>query len=195
MRGWSLVHLWKYLIHFICPAYAGMILDNLSIFCIYKDLSRVCGDDPFLCHIWNSFAIFVPRMRGWSYYVRWLAFCRWICPAYAGMILIKQKKIQIEIDLSRVCGGDPGGEVRKKRYNKFVPRMRGWSWRFLINYWLLSICPAYAGVIPNEVGEPTVLGNLSRVCGGDPERTKAISMRVIFVPRMRGWFYRRAPCL
>ena len=48
-----------------------------------------------------------------------------ICPAYAGVILSKKWKIEMEKDLSRVCGGDPVAALSKLKVPIFVPRMRG----------------------------------------------------------------------
>ena len=34
-----------------------------------------------------------------------------------------------------------------------------------------KICPAYAGMIPGDIGKISEAMNLSRVCGDDPERS------------------------
>ena len=48
-----------------------------------------------------------------------------ICPAYAGVILDLIAKEQEELDLSRVCGGDPKLLSGTAGSLTFVPRMRG----------------------------------------------------------------------
>ena len=48
-----------------------------------------------------------------------------ICPAYAGMILPAEKDMDLQSDLSRVCGDDPVQAVRLSAFKQFVPRMRG----------------------------------------------------------------------
>ena len=48
-----------------------------------------------------------------------------ICPAYAGMILILERKDILELYLSRVCGDDPSEKDMIELFSKFVPRMRG----------------------------------------------------------------------
>ena len=48
-----------------------------------------------------------------------------ICPAYAGMILIKTVDLKENEYLSRVCGDDPNYTIFAEEYKKFVPRMRG----------------------------------------------------------------------
>ena len=48
------------------------------------------------------------------------------------------------------------------------------------------ICPAYAGMIPEEELVLPVVQNLSRVCGDDPNGTATIEAGELFVPRMRG---------
>ena len=50
----------------------------------------------------------------------------------------------------------------------------------------LSICPAYAGVIPVEQVFNSCLPYLSRVCGGDPGNVSSFKEFREFVPRMRG---------
>ena len=107
MRGWSLC-IWNWRQHEpICPAYAGMILWRIARenFRIY--LSRVCGDDPGRLDLLETETEFVPRMRGWSYKSFQEKFNTYICPAYAGMILLCQKRLIINTYLSRVCGDDP----------------------------------------------------------------------------------------
>ena len=50
----------------------------------------------------------------------------------------------------------------------------------------LSICPAYAGVIPNQFDLLVDVQYLSRVCGGDPASAGGPFWIIRFVPRMRG---------
>ena len=54
MRGWSHIQLLSVRCLSICPAYAGMILFNFSIIQKSHNLSRVCGDDP-----WMKIEIFI----------------------------------------------------------------------------------------------------------------------------------------
>ena len=89
-----------------------------------------------------------------------------ICPAYAGVILSKKWKIEMEKDLSRVCGGDP--------FVQYSPLTVG------------TICPAYAGVILKRFTFNQMNAYLSRVCGGDPNRFVVRLLPLKFVPRMRG---------
>ena len=50
----------------------------------------------------------------------------------------------------------------------------------------LSICPAYAGMIPDSKPTRREQADLSRVCGDDPAEI-SISIKLFkFVPRMRG---------
>jgi len=49
-----------------------------------------------------------------------------------------------------------------------------------------DILPAYAGVIPVDVGVLCWAWNSSRVCGGDPAAFNILSAFVAFFPRMRG---------
>ena len=48
-----------------------------------------------------------------------------ICPAYAGMILMKKLQDNGFINLSRVCGDDPIEKMFLREEKEFVPRMRG----------------------------------------------------------------------
>ena len=50
----------------------------------------------------------------------------------------------------------------------------------------LSICPAYAGVIPVYELMKGEVKDLSRVCGGDPVDLWILMLVEKFVPRMRG---------
>ena len=86
MRGWSW-HSGRAECEFlICPAYAGMILKCLWYVNHWKNLSRVCGDDPFDTEARSLIFKFVPRMRGWSHLRHNFILLGMICPAYAGMI-------------------------------------------------------------------------------------------------------------
>ena len=50
----------------------------------------------------------------------------------------------------------------------------------------LSICPAYAGMIPLADFNTFSNSNLSRVCGDDPVGDGKKAYFITFVPRMRG---------
>ena len=50
---------------------------------------------------------------------------KYICPAYAGVILSNEECMFILHDLSRVCGGDPRGNFDAEVNEELVPRMRG----------------------------------------------------------------------
>ena len=187
MRGWSRrqVKLWKK--SEICPAYAGMILDDNAPDHIVLNLSRVCGDDPLFVHACTVSFVFVPRMRGWSQYFLPKDFFNEICPAYAGMIPLQNRKLGSFANLSRVCGDDPIITNNENLFSKFVPRMRGWSWLPEPKKLRLKICPAYAGMIPVSLKYFELALHLSRVCGDDPKGYFFILHGLIFVPRMRGW--------
>ena len=161
-----------------------MILCSNDSFTSPLYLSRVCGDDPNAIAKYLLIASFVPRMRGWSSFLDGLFLPLRICPAYAGVILIKQKKIQIEIDLSRVCGGDPGYGPYQGFLRPFVPRMRGWSYCLSKALPIDGICPAYAGVILKELKLYQCELSLSRVCGDDSTEERPVFRRKWFVPRM-----------
>ena len=150
MRGWSRISIFPFSSWNICPAYAGMILDNPTIANIKTYLSRVCGDDP--SGIWLNILcdLFVPRMRGWSHRCFNCVLISRICPAYAGMIQDKVYTTKQAPNLSRVCGDDPGVDCVPRCYTLFVPRMRGWSWLLPERQNLRRICPAYAGMILSQ---------------------------------------------
>ena len=174
----------------ICPAYAGMIPFSNSTFKEFVNLSRVCGDDPYLMDWVGYCEKFVPRMRGWSSISKIYTLMTKICPAYAGMILTDMKVLCLWRDLSRVCGDDPILKVWTTTKVQFVPRMRGWSQINLINSNRWIICPAYAGMIPIGINIKLFSLYLSRVCGDDPTWTKQETKNISFVPRMRGWSWR-----
>ena len=167
MRGWSFSGTPNHLLITICPAYAGMILQKDFDELVFKDLSRVCGDDPRLPSPCLYLVKFVPRMRGWSYAS--FSFKRFskICPAYAGMILICRYWSIPKGNLSRVCGDDPRRVLSRNR-------ARG-------------ICPAYAGMILKNLKNELINIYLSRVCGDDPRGGADGLGKWKFVPRMRGW--------
>ena len=50
----------------------------------------------------------------------------------------------------------------------------------------LSICPAYAGMIPFPIFYLLKYSYLSRVCGDDPIIMDKDAIAMTFVPRMRG---------
>ena len=66
MRGWSYLLILNYPFQLICPAYAGVILNNGIIAIDINYLSRVCGGDPQQKPLQIKITEFVPRMRGWS---------------------------------------------------------------------------------------------------------------------------------
>ena len=49
-----------------------------------------------------------------------------------------------------------------------------------------GICPAYAGMILAKIYAELKGGDLSRVCGDDPECVHLLIGDLEFVPRMRG---------
>ena len=149
MRGWS--HRFYYMSNYIliCPAYAGMIPLTLLWILQEKNLSRVCGDDPWCLLSLQLLIKFVPRMRGWSYFSWSSSNPKRICPAYAGMILFCVIMFILCIYLSRVCGDDPDVKCLKAGIEK--------------------ICPAYAGMILNLRLIKLIPSYLSRVCGDDPQ--------------------------
>ena len=153
-------------------------------------LSRVCGDDPRIQGVLSQLVIFVPRMRGWSRTLLRFLKRSEICPAYAGMILYPVLKGEWRRDLSRVCGDDPPRIMAKCKFQRFVPRMRGWSYRIVFFFRHILICPAYAGMIPVMTNSWPNLSDLSRVCGDDPKMDFGIGSVVAFVPRMRGWSHK-----
>ena len=147
MRGWSQkisTSLWFIK---ICPAYAGVIPNSISVNVTGNNLSRVCGGDP-LSRLWRARRnAFVPRMRGWSYGERNKAYQWCICPAYAGVIPQLFLWQKIFWNLSRVCGDDSLQDGLALGSFIFVPRMRGWSLCLRKRLTRNFICPAYAGVI------------------------------------------------
>ena len=46
-------------------------------------------------------------------------------PAYAGVILIEEKRDVLILSFPRVCGGDPGAPGINRDRKTFSPRMRG----------------------------------------------------------------------
>ena len=133
-------------------------------------------------------------MRGWSHMKYISQVVKYICPAYAGVILVCFFLNLHNSDLSRVCGGDPEQRRVYVYLTWFVPRMRGWSHRTIRRKRNKTICPAYAGVIPDDNGVYEFVIYLSRVCGGDPNSNFDIVSFVVFVPRMRGWSQRKLWC-
>ena len=147
MRGWSYAFIAKRIIYAICPAYAGMILTTEATEKYIPYLSRVCGDDPMIFNWYHVVFLFVPRMRGWSWWNIIANNENLICPAYAGMILLRELIVPTRFNLSRVCGDDPSRNFRENHHPSFVPRMRGWSLTAVCHDSLRTICPAYAGMI------------------------------------------------
>ena len=187
MRGWSQ---WQECLQRpfpVCPAYAGMILKTLPITYSPPCLSRVCGDDPNETRTMKDAFLFVPRMRGWSRGTDGLGTGGNVCPAYAGMIPRLLLLIRIRMRLSRVCGDDPGSRYALAIQCWFVPRMRGWSYTTQDLENMISVCPAYAGMIPLYSRFIAIAVGLSRVCGDDPGKRHFFIETGEFVPRMRGW--------
>ena len=149
------------------PRMRGWSLSSRILLLISLNLSRVCGDDPPCDFLKNIFVKFVPRMRGWSLRCPCPAPCKEICPAYAGMILQSIIQHNKREHLSRVCGDDPMHGYFFIIWQRFVPRMRGWSCSNVGYGRFIYICPAYAGMIHGKT-LVTIEGNT-------------------FVPRMRGW--------
>ena len=187
MRGWSSGDWIGITIVCILPAYAGVIPRFWDKEDPNAYSSRVCGGDPqfqYFCPLQQQF---FPRMRGWSSECVTITYKLRILPAYAGVILLLFIIFIVFENSSRVCGGDP---VIKTAFNaqfEFFPRMRGWSYHIHLWSKLISILPAYAGVIRSIVEYPIIVSDSSRVCGGDPIIfTFGVSSSAFF-PRMRGW--------
>ena len=187
MRGWSCPNWQAKISKKICPAYAGMILNGVSQASVLSDLSRVCGDDPIINSDYTGNKWFVPRMRGWSYFLLFLLMLHTICPAYAGMIPEVIYTMHNYENLSRVCGDDPSFSSSSDNLNEFVPRMRGWSLGGWKSDYIMKICPAYAGMILALSFSESDIPHLSRVCGDDPACSPYRYRIPSFVPRMRGW--------
>ena len=187
MRGWSSGDWIGITIVCILPAYAGVIPRFWDKEDPNAYSSRVCGGDPqfqYFCPLQQQF---FPRMRGWSSECVTITYKLRILPAYAGVILLLFIIFIVFENSSRVCGGDP---VIKTAFNaqfEFFPRMRGWSYHIHLWSKLISILPAYAGVIPLNYHILFYSYYSSRVCGGDPETGLMVSDLPEFFPRMRGW--------
>ena len=187
MRGWSCRVRKARSVQTICPAYAGVIPAKFDDLENSLHLSRVCGGDPNVIFVEKVVTVFVPRMRGWSWRDDFHALMDNICPAYAGVIPTHSDTLGDNVNLSRVCGGDPVIHIGNFPNNLFVPRMRGWSCRVRKARSVQTICPAYAGVIPAKFDDLENSLHLSRVCGGDPNVIFVEKVVTVFVPRMRGW--------
>ena len=126
-------------------------------------------------------------MRGWSLFYLPFRYLKIVCPAYAGMIPPLSLFHFLKLRLSRVCGDDPNSFCKDSILNKFVPRMRGWSYDSFYHRINQFVCPAYAGMILGKTEKFRKIRSLSRVCGDDPN-TKVVKLKKApFVPRMRGW--------
>ena len=51
---------------------------------------------------------------------------------------------------------------------------------------LFSLFPACAGVIPDETNEHVDNVSFPRMCGGDPTNYKAVLLKALFSPHVRG---------
>ncbi len=172
MRGWSL-----FACHFagqslVFPAYAGVIPSILWLVKNKLSIPRVCGGDPIVVVDNHVMVVYSPRMRGWSWIVPNGNAGHRVFPAYAGVILKKEKLPMTEKSIPRVCGGDPDSQYYKLLKDKYSPRMRGWSYHDLRIEGGDIVFPAYAGVIPVRVKWVKVADRIPRVCGGDPQNAK-----------------------
>ena len=67
------------------------------------------------------------------------------------------------------------------------PRMRGWSWCFLLDGVRNKVIPANAGVILTVITLRKTRNSYPRECGGDPVNYCMYKNANLLSPRMRGW--------
>ena len=189
MRGWTYQrHHWQSERR-IFPAYAGV---NLTMHCRKhhsEDIPRVCGGEPTFRLQRLDTRRYSPRMRGWTYCDAICPHIDWIFPAYAGVNLIIWTTNKLNLNIPRVCGGEPRCARSISVCISYSPRMRGWTWDMPVVYGAEAIFPAYAGVNLQSARSTTATWYIPRVCGGEPGKYALLLFSPVYSPRMRGWTF------
>ena len=126
-------------------------------------------------------------MRGWSWNIKFNTQIILVLPAHAGVILKNTFYANIELGITRTCGGDPACWEPIITLSKYYPHMRGWSSLYCYQTDFKRVLPAHAGVILSQRWVKTDNKCITRTCGGDPTIYERPLFAVKYYPHMRGW--------
>ena len=165
MRGARRGHLWRRLVGWIIPAYAGSTEDDSEVAYAKQDHPRVCGEHPEITmHTWCVSGS-SPRMRGARVEVVAVEYRRGIIPAYAGSTGRSPNAGSGPRDHPRVCGEHAPMTALPKSTTGSSPRMRGAPMRRTSYLPPPRIIPAYAGSTRIRFRRTVCSRDHPRVCG------------------------------
>ena len=168
MRGWSSIVSVDNSNLALFPACAWVILFYHSPILYRESFPRMCGGDPICTIFLQDYCYFSPHVRGWSQLSDMKGGDKVLFPACAGVILCLIVVTVRSITFPRMCGGDPCRVARYAYQSGFSPHVRGWSYVSKWHFYVESLFPACAGVIPPYKKMCGDLDSFPRMCGGDP---------------------------
>ena len=89
--------------------------------------TRMSGDDPVSLMNVEVLGKFYPHERGWSFKLTKQKECTNVLPAWAGMILVSNKLLDLTNGFTRMSGDDPTFLPFFLSLCAFYPHERGWS--------------------------------------------------------------------
>ncbi len=121
----------------------------------FKDLPRVCGDQPGYTFVLDYWCEFPPRARGSTLVIALSADVVYIYPACAGISLGKAQLLSRYFNLPRRRGDHPFVPKRRKIANN-LPRMRGDQPRVTV------MVASFSAFTPRARGSTMVLSQLKQ---------------------------------
>ena len=103
------------------------------------------------------------------------------------MIPISVVATDINVNITRTCGDDPGEFIIVNISYQYYPHMRGWSYTDFMQADSTNILPAHAGMILNKYSSVIQIVHITRTCGDDPITWTRTDGTTTYYPHMRGW--------
>jgi len=170
----------------VCPAYAGIDLTTALSSTPWRGLPRVRGDRPGGRYMRPASMRSAPRTRGSTLPTLTGRIDITVCPAYAGIDLVKASHSQCDAGLPRVRGDRPDRTRASGEPGASAPRTRGSTPLHLEDALAVKVCPAYAGIDPASPGRCSRRQGLPRVRGDRPRKLALLAMCDWSAPRTRG---------
>ncbi len=171
----------------VCPAYAGMVLCRQQHRQGRARLPRLRGDGPPDLPSLPATKASAPPTRGWSLLMINAIECLIVCPAYAGMVPVKDNKLCLLYCLPRLRGDGPVISTSSTPESSSAPPTRGWSLHGRTCRRKANVCPAYAGMVPSFAEDTVLPRGLPRLRGDGPWLTTRHNRRIKSAPPTRGW--------
>ena len=186
-RGWSVAVAAGVAPPSVFPAYAGVVQWADRGDRAHRRFPRIRGGGPSSPKNSPTPGSFSPHTRGWSREVWLFGECDCVFPAYAGVVPVAIHPGLDHAGFPRIRGGGPGGIITVWRGTPFSPHTRGWSHVAVDRVAVLTVFPAYAGVVPAGSIWTTSASGFPRIRGGGPITFGLENASAQFSPHTRGW--------